>query len=140
MKHFFVYTSLHDELTECLQDSAFIICEELSWERTRFDIAYIDEYQLQNEYPFGLIITTNKNLPLPQDRYSCVSYLAMEREYFLHYIYETAPQLDSDWRTAYSDTQAVEYLVDTIYRYMLHEAIKENEEWCGHFSSALRKM
>lgn len=140
MKHFFVYTVLSDELSECLQDSTFIMKSDLLWERTRFDLAYIDEYALDGQYPFGLIITTNKNIKLPADVYDCTVYTAAGREYFLYYIYEQAPQFDASWQQAYGEQQSLKYLVDTVYRYLLREAIAENEEWCGHFSSALRKM
>lgn len=140
MKHFYVYTALSDELTECLQDSTFIVHNELFWERTRFDIAYIEKYDLDGQYPFGLLITTTQNLPVPPEVYSCVSCQIKGQEYYIYYIYEQAPQFDNAWQHAYGEQASFKYIVDTIYRYMLREAIKENEEWCGHFSSALRKL
>ena len=86
MKHFFVYTTISDEFSECLQDSTFILHNDLLWERTRFDIAYIEEYNLQAHYPFGLIVTTNKNLAVPEAVYDCVSLQVAGSDYFIHYI------------------------------------------------------
>lgn len=140
MKYFYVYTDLDDQLTETLADTTFLIRHKLDWERTKFDIAYIaDGQQLTDQYPFGLIITTGKSLLLP-DIYNSVVYTTQHAQYYIHYIYDTPLQLENAWQSSYTSDESLKYMVDTIYRYILREAIKENEEWCGHFSSVVGRM
>lgn len=140
MKYFYVYTSLDDQLTEALADTTFLIRRQLDWERTKFDIAYISDCrQITDQYPFGVIITTSESLLLP-DIYNSVVYATPHGQYYVHYIYDTPLQFSTDWQSYYTSDESLQYMADTIYRYILREAIKENEEWCGHFSSVVGRM